>query len=81
MLTVGPAAPAEPEFVSEFEHILFATDFGPGAEKEAAFALSLAQEHKSKLTVLHTWTGPAHGGSPNGFHPATDERASAGDIR
>jgi len=60
MLTVGPAAPAEPEFVSEFEHILFATDFGPGAEKEAAFALSLAQEHKSKLTVLHTWTGPQH---------------------
>ncbi len=58
MLTVGPAAPSEPEFVAEFEHILFATDFGPGAEKEAAFALSLAQEHRSKLTVLHVWTGP-----------------------
>ncbi len=60
MLTVGPAASSEPEYVTEFEHILFATDFGPGAEKEAAFALSLAKEHRSKLTVLHVWTGPQH---------------------
>ncbi len=57
MLTVGPIAPSEPEYVSEFEHILFATDFGPGAVKEAAFALSLAREHSSKLTVLHVSTG------------------------
>jgi nucleotide-binding universal stress UspA family protein len=60
MLTVGPTAPSEPEFVSEFEHILFATDFGPGAKKEAAFALSLAEEHRSKLTVLHVLTGHQH---------------------
>jgi nucleotide-binding universal stress UspA family protein len=57
MLTVGPVAPSEPEYVSEFEHILFATDFGPGAEEEAAFALSLAQEHRSKLTVMHVTSG------------------------
>jgi nucleotide-binding universal stress UspA family protein len=56
MLTVGPAAPAEPLYEAEFKHILFATDFGPGAEKEAAFALSLAVEHRSKLTVLHVLT-------------------------
>jgi nucleotide-binding universal stress UspA family protein len=60
MLTVGPTASSEPEYVAEFEHILFATDFGLGAEKEAAFALSLAQEHSSKLTVLHVWTGAQH---------------------
>ncbi len=57
MLTVGPVAPSEPLFEAEFEHVLFATDFGPGAQKEAAFALSLAQEHKSKLTVLHVSSG------------------------
>lgn len=58
ILTVGPAAPSEPLYEAEFKHILFATDFGPGAEKEAAFALSLAKEHRSKLTVLHVLSGP-----------------------
>jgi len=57
MLTVGPAVTSEPLYEAEFKHILFPTDFGPGAEKEAAFALSLAQEHKSKLTVLHVSNG------------------------
>lgn len=56
-LTVGPAVPSEPLYEAEFKHILFVTDFGPGAEKEAAFALSLAKEHRSKLTVLHVLTG------------------------
>jgi nucleotide-binding universal stress UspA family protein len=58
ILTVGPAAPSEPLYEAEFKHILFATDFGPEAEKEAAFALSLAKEHRSKLTVLHVLSGP-----------------------
>lgn len=53
MLTVGPAALSEPLYEAEFKHVLFATDFGLGAEKEAAFALSLAKEHRSRLTVLH----------------------------
>jgi nucleotide-binding universal stress UspA family protein len=57
VLTVGPAVTSEPLYEAEFKHILFPTDFGPGAEKEAAFALYLAQEHKSKLTVLHVLTG------------------------
>lgn len=56
MLTVGPAAPPEPLYEAAFKHILFATDFGPGAEKEAGFALSLAKEHRSRLTVLHVST-------------------------
>lgn len=58
ILTVGPVAPSEPLYEAEFKHVLFATDFGPGAEKEAAFALSLAKEHRSKLTVLHVLSGP-----------------------
>jgi len=37
----------------ELKNILFATDFGPGAEKAAAYAFSLAQEHGAHLTLLH----------------------------
>lgn len=64
ILTVGPSAPPEPWFEAEFKHILFATDFGAGAERQAAIALSLAREHRSKLTVLHVATSEEeHAGS------------------
>jgi len=56
VLTVGPAAKEEPQFEAEFRNILFATDFGVSAEKAAAFAFALAQEHRSKLTVVHVLT-------------------------
>jgi nucleotide-binding universal stress UspA family protein len=53
VLTVGPKVKGEipPEIV--FKNILFATDFGPGAEREAGYAFSLAQEHGAKLTLLN----------------------------
>jgi nucleotide-binding universal stress UspA family protein len=35
------------------KHILFATDFGLGAEREAAYAFSLGQEHEATVTLLH----------------------------
>jgi len=35
------------------KNILFATDFGPGAQKAAGHAFSLAQEHNASLTLLH----------------------------
>lgn len=53
VLTVGPAVKGEPLYEAEFKNILFATDFGPGAEREAALAFSLAQEHRAKLTMLN----------------------------
>jgi nucleotide-binding universal stress UspA family protein len=53
VLTVGPAVPNEQKKEVELNHILFATDFGPGAEKAAAHAFSLAQEHNAALTLLH----------------------------
>jgi nucleotide-binding universal stress UspA family protein len=53
VLTVGPAVKGEAPYEVEFRNILFATDFGPGAEREAAFAFSLAQEHRARLTLLH----------------------------
>ena len=53
VLTVGPAVRGDSQKEVELNHILFATDFGPGAEKAAAHAFSLAQEHGAQLTLLH----------------------------
>jgi nucleotide-binding universal stress UspA family protein len=53
VLTVGPAVRGDVQKEVELSHILFATDFGPGAEKAAAHAFSLAQEHGAHLTLLH----------------------------
>jgi nucleotide-binding universal stress UspA family protein len=59
VLTVGPAVTREPFYEVELKNILFATDFGPGAEKQAEYAFSLAQTHRSRLTLLHValWAG------------------------
>jgi nucleotide-binding universal stress UspA family protein len=53
VLTVGPAVKGGSEKEIELSHILFATDFGPGADRAAAHAFSLAQEHNAHLTLLH----------------------------
>jgi nucleotide-binding universal stress UspA family protein len=53
VLTVGPAVKEVSPAGAEFKNILFATEFGPAVEREAAFAVSLAQEHEAKLTLLH----------------------------
>jgi nucleotide-binding universal stress UspA family protein len=58
VLTVGPAITKQAPFEAEFQNILFATAFGPGAEREAAIAFKLAQEHRSKLTLLHVTERP-----------------------
>ena len=53
VLTVGPRVKGEPASEVDLKSILFATDFGHGAEKAAAHAFSLAQEHGGRLTMLH----------------------------
>lgn len=53
VLTVGPAATGGAPKELEFKNILFATDFGLGAEREAAYAFSFAEEHQANLTLLH----------------------------
>jgi len=53
VLTVGPAVQNGDKKEVDLNHILFATDFGPGAGKAAAYAFSLAQEHNATLTLLH----------------------------
>jgi nucleotide-binding universal stress UspA family protein len=53
VLTVGPGVEREPLYGVELKNILFATDFGRGAERQAAYAFALAQEQRSRITLLH----------------------------
>lgn len=53
VLTVGPKVPREVVAEAGFRNILYATDFTPNAERASAYALSLAQEHRARLTLLH----------------------------
>jgi nucleotide-binding universal stress UspA family protein len=53
VLTVGPGVRREPLYDIELKNILFATAFGPEAERQAAYAFSLAQERHSRITLLH----------------------------
>lgn len=58
VLTVGPSAGKEPPYELEFRNILFASDFGRSAEREAEYAFSLAQEHHSRLRLVHVFQHP-----------------------
>ena len=58
VLTVGPSTEKEPMYEQEFKNILFATDFGKSAEREVAYAFSLAQEHYSRLRLVHVLPHP-----------------------
>jgi nucleotide-binding universal stress UspA family protein len=61
VLTVGPHTSAEAEKKLEMKEILFATDFSDSAQAAAAYAISLAQEHEARLTILHVIEKPAVG--------------------
>jgi nucleotide-binding universal stress UspA family protein len=52
VLTVGPAA-HESLYGVEFRNILFATELGPRAAEQAELAVSLAEQHRSRLTLMH----------------------------
>jgi len=52
VLTVGPSVPAGME-EHTFRRILFATDFGSASLHALSHAVSLAIDHKAKLTLLH----------------------------
>ena len=51
VLTIGPSALPAPS--SEFQRILFATDFGPASARAFPYALSLAVACQAKLILLH----------------------------
>jgi nucleotide-binding universal stress UspA family protein len=52
-LTVGPQCVIPEGSDISWSHILYATDFTPDTAHAALFALSLAQENKSKVTLCH----------------------------
>ena len=51
VLTIGPKVSAAPG--AEFKEIVFATDLGSASLVAAPYALSLAQEFQSRLTLVH----------------------------
>ena len=53
VLTIGPAVLRRPELEIRFRHILYATDFTPESAQAAPLALSLAEEYRARLTLVH----------------------------
>ena len=51
VLTIGPEVRSLP--LHRVGHILYATDFAPGSMAALTFALSLAEEDRAELTMLH----------------------------
>ncbi len=56
VLTVGPKVTAQVIGGPEFRQILFATNFGPESLAAVRYAVSLAQEFKTGLTLLNVVT-------------------------
>jgi nucleotide-binding universal stress UspA family protein len=53
VLTVGPQVSRDVERRLEMKEILYATDFSPESLAALPYAVSLAQEHQARLTLLH----------------------------
>ena len=53
VLTVGPHVSKDTERRLEMKEILYATDFSPESFSALPYAVSLAQEHQARLTILH----------------------------
>jgi nucleotide-binding universal stress UspA family protein len=62
VLTIGPRVVRGPKpngtLSPVFRQILFATDFGPESVDALPFALSLAEENRARLTLLHVSPEP-----------------------
>jgi len=52
VLTVGPHVTRR-EIDGNLQHIMFATDFGPESVHGLPYAISLAEENRARLTLLH----------------------------
>lgn len=61
VLTVGPHVSKDTERRMEMKEILYATDFSPESLVALPYAVSLAQEHQARLTVLHVVGEPKVG--------------------
>ena len=56
VLSVGPHATRGVD--GNLQHILFTTDFGPESMHWLPYAISLAEEHRARLTLLHVAAVP-----------------------
>ena len=61
VLTVGPHVSKDTERRLEMKEILYATDFSPESLVALPYAVSLAQEHQARLTILHVIGEPKVG--------------------
>ena len=57
VLTVGPHA-TRWEIDGKLRHVLYATDFGPESVHGLPYAISLAEENRARLTLLHVAPEP-----------------------
>jgi nucleotide-binding universal stress UspA family protein len=53
VLTVGPHVSKDTQRRLEMKEILYTTDFSPESLSALPYAVSLAQEHQARLTILH----------------------------
>jgi nucleotide-binding universal stress UspA family protein len=58
VLTIGPNIAAEPETFADIHTILYPTDFTPASLEAAPYAISLAEENRARLYLLHVAPGP-----------------------
>jgi nucleotide-binding universal stress UspA family protein len=61
VLMVGPRIPREPGRAIELRRILFPTDFAPSSLHALPYAVSLAEEYRARLTLLHVVGHPPDG--------------------
>lgn len=54
VLAVGPEVVVKPKQNAELNRILYATDFGTASLAAAPYAISLVQEHRSQLILVHS---------------------------
>jgi nucleotide-binding universal stress UspA family protein len=57
VLTMGPHA-TRWQIDGNLQHVLFATDFGPESLHALPYAISLAEENRARLTLLHVAPDP-----------------------
>jgi nucleotide-binding universal stress UspA family protein len=65
VLTVGPRVRPDPGGAIDLRQILFPTDFSPWSVRALPYAVSLAEEYRARLTLLHVVENSA-GGSAKG---------------
>jgi nucleotide-binding universal stress UspA family protein len=58
VLTVGPHVTSEQRRQGRMRSMVFATDFGPASVAASRYAVSLAQEYDSTLSLLHVIPAP-----------------------